>query len=198
MLNKFMVVLFCFSMFGCTTVKYVEKQSEELSRAVYATKDSLDSARLDLAEKYSIQSTKLVVPPKNRIKIDPIVRIKANNTNQTERVIILPQTNKDDKVIVIGSPEYNELLQDKRVSEQLKLDVYNWSEYSKEVDRKLTEQYQINNDMIVRINDLEKQILTKDKKLIEKDLAILWRNILILSLIGTIGVGVYLRMKGVL
>jgi len=195
---KFIVTIISVFLFsGCTTTKYVEKQSEELSQAVYATKDSLDNARLDLAEMYSVKATRIVVPPKNRIKIDPIIKTKKGG-NQTERVLIIPNSNKNDRVIVVGSPEYNELLLDKRISEQLKLDVYNWTEYSKELDRKLTEQYQINNEMIVKIQDLEKQILTKDKKLLQKDLAILWRNIVILSLLGMMGVAVYLRIKGIL
>ena len=66
------------------------------------------------------------------------------------------------------------------------------------MDRKLTEQYEIQNEMIVKIQDLEKQVLEKDKKLLRKDIAILWRNIMIVSLIGVMGVGVYLRIKGVL
>jgi hypothetical protein len=197
-MNKFIIFfIVCVFTTGCTTTKYVEKQSEELSQAVYATKDSLDSARLDLAEKYSIQSTKLVVPPKNRIKINPLIRSNKGG-NQTERVVVLPTSNKNDKVIVVGSPEYDELIQDKRIAEQLKQDVFNWESYSKEVDRKLIEQYAINNEMIVKIQELEKDILKKDKKLLEKDLAILWRNITILSLLGVMGVGVYLRIKGIL
>ena len=183
-------------MFGCTTTKFVEKQSEELSKAVYATKDSLEYARVDLAQMYSDESARLVPPPKDRIKIEAIV--KGNNNNGTERVLVLSSKNKNDKIVISDSSEYQDLIKDKRISDQLKQDVQNWNLYSKEVDKQLTEQYKIQNEMIVKIQDLEKQTLEKDKLILRKDLAILWRNITIISLIGVIGVGVYLRIKGIL
>lgn len=195
-MSNILISILSLLMISCTTTKYVEKQSEELSRSVYAVKDSLGSARFDLAEKYSNESARLVTPPKQRIKIESIV--KTNGGNQTERVALLPQSNKKDKVVLVDSVEYQDLIKDARISDQLKVDVENWNLYSKEVDKQLTEQYKIQNDMVVKIQDLEKQILQKDKKLLQKDLAILWRNITIISLIGIMGVAVYLRIKGVL
>lgn len=67
---KFLLLLSLF-LCGCTT-RFVEKQSEELSKVVYATSDSIDAGRFDLAEKYSKETTKLVVPPKQRIEVKPI------------------------------------------------------------------------------------------------------------------------------
>lgn len=191
------IALITLTLTGCATkVKYVEKQSEELSQAVYATKDSIEVARIDLASKYSKEASRLVPPPKNRVKIDAIIKSKGDK--ETERVLILPNANKNDKAIYVDTPEFQELIKDSRVAQQLKTDLQNWQLYTKEVDRKLTEQYEIQNEMIVKIQDLEKQVLEKDKKLLKKDIAILWRNIVIVSLIGAIGVGVYLRIKGVL
>lgn len=195
-MNRYIISIISLLMFGCTTTKFVEKQSEELSKAVYATKDSLEFARLDLAEMYSDESVKLVPPPKDRIKIEAIV--KGNDNNGTERVLVLSNKNKDDKIVIKNSSEYQELIKDKRINNQLRQDVQNWNLYSKEVDKQLTEQYKIQNEMIVKIQDLEKQTLEKDKLILRKDLAILWRNITIISLIGVIGVGVYLRIKGIL
>jgi uncharacterized protein YgbK (DUF1537 family) len=60
--------LVCLS--SCTV--YTEKQSEAVSQSVYATKDSIDNARIDLAEEYINQAVKLIKPPKNRIDIQPI------------------------------------------------------------------------------------------------------------------------------
>lgn len=191
------LILIVFSMSGCKTTRYIEKQSEELSQSVYATKDSLDNARLDLAEKYALQTTRMIYPPKQRIKIEPLIESTKNGT-ETKRVLVVPHSNKNDKIIIVDSPEYQKLIENKTIAEQLKRDVYNWSSYSKEVDRKLTEQYEIQNEMIIKIEILEKNILQKDKKLLQKDLAILWRNIVIISLIGVMGVSVYLRIKGIL
>jgi hypothetical protein len=196
-MRYFLLLISIIFLTGCATkIKYVERQSEELSRSVYATKDSLDMARLDLANKYAIESTKIVAPPKNKIKIESIIQSKADGS--TQRVLILPTGNKDDKVINIGSKEYEELIKDVRIANQLKNDLNNWTLYSKEVERKLAEEYQIQSEMILKIQTLETQVLEKDKKLLKKDIAILWRNIVIVSLIGVIGLGVYLRIKGVL
>ena len=80
---------------GCATkIKYVEKQSEELSQAVYGTKDSINVARIDLAERYINQASRLVAPPKNRVNVEAIV--KSKNEKETERVLILPNSNKKE------------------------------------------------------------------------------------------------------
>jgi len=55
---------------GCTV--YTEKQSEAVSQTVYATKDSIDNARIDLAEQYINETVKLIKPPKKRIDIQPV------------------------------------------------------------------------------------------------------------------------------
>lgn len=55
---------------GCTV--YTEKQTEAVSQTVYATKDSIDNARIDLAEQYINETARLVKPPKNRINIQPV------------------------------------------------------------------------------------------------------------------------------
>lgn len=196
---KYFLLIIISSLFitGCATkIKYVERQSEELSRAVYATKDSLDAARFDLANKYAIESTKIVAPPKNKIKIDPVIQSK--NDGGTQRVLIIPSANTKDKIIAVGSSDYEELIKDTRIADQLKNDLNSWTLYSKEVEKKLAEEYQIQSEMILKIQTLETLVLEKDKKLLKKDIAILWRNIVIVSLIGIIGLGVYLRIKGVL
>ena len=84
------VLLFCFS--SCLTV-YTEKQTEELSQVVYATKDSLDVARIDLADDYSTQATRIVKPPKGRITVEAVYKqtsaIKISEDKQ--RVVMIPE-----------------------------------------------------------------------------------------------------------
>lgn len=194
---RLLLIISLLFLVGCTTkTKYIERQSEELSQAVYATKDSLDSARLDLANKYVQESVKIVAPPKNRIKIQSV--IKSNKDGSTQRVLIVNTKNNKDRIVSVDSPEYQELIKDSRIADQLKSDVNNWEVYSKEVEKKLTEEYEVKNEMVVRIQDLEKQVLERDKQILKKDVAIIWRNIIVVSLVGTIGLGVYLRIKGVL
>ena len=99
------VALF-FSLFlwGCTV--YTEKQTEPVSQAVYATKDSIDAARIDLADQYISQATKLIIPPKQRIPISAVYEkkqaaLKTKHTNQ--RVVIVPSKYNNSDIVVVGS-----------------------------------------------------------------------------------------------
>jgi hypothetical protein len=200
----------CVFLTACTI--YTEKQSQALSRAVYATKDSLDQARVDLADYYSQESTRIVKPPKERIKIDPVFQnlpiensttpiktspnLNLNTINATiapnnRRVLLVPERFKNDHVVVVQSLEYEELLKDKKIHQQLEQDYQKLTQFKEEVDKELVKQEQYNNKMILDLNKMQKQ-------LVEKDLAILQRNVIIVGLLLTIGGGIYLRMKGVL
>jgi hypothetical protein len=199
-MNKIFGLLVC-TLFLTSCTVYTEKQSEALSQSVYATKDSINEARIDLADKYSEQASRIVKPPKKRINIQGIYKTTehfnesvSNSNNKIvsrDRVVIVPEKFKNQTVIVVSSQEYQQLLKDKDVFVQLQKDHSNLQEHVKNVDEELTKQENYNNKMIQDLNRMQKQ-------LVEKDLAILKRNILIVVLILTIGGGVYLRMKGVL
>jgi hypothetical protein len=72
-MNKYLIYFLLFLFLPACTV-YTEKQSQALSRTVYATKDSLDQARIDLADKYSTETIRLVKPPKKRVEIPPVYK----------------------------------------------------------------------------------------------------------------------------
>ncbi len=183
---------------SCTV--YTEKQSEALSSSIYAAKDSMDVARIDLADKYVAESTRLVKPPKKRIDIQSVykksVDISSNGKlNQAsvvkQRVVVIPEKYRTDAVIVVSSAEYQKLLEDKETYEQIKKDNLSLVEVKAAVDSELIRQTDNRDKMVNDLNIMQ-------KKLIEKDLAILRRNIFIVALIGTIGAGAYLRLKGIL
>ena len=194
--------IFCFILLflnSCTV--YTEKQSEALSRSVYATKDSLDNARLDLADTYANESTRIVKPPKKRIDIKPVYKknidtiasqskVKPTIINK-QRVLIIPEKYKNDTVVVVSSEEYQKLLKDKEIYEQIEKDIANITETKKAVDEELIRQMEYNDKMIKDLNIMQ-------KKLVEKDLAILQRNIIIVVLLLSIGGATYLRIKGIL
>lgn len=175
---------------GCTV--YTEKQSEALSRNAYATSDSLNTARVDLASYYSDQTTRLVKPPKNRISIQAVYEAgKVADENTKTRVVIVPEAYRNDKVVVVNSAEYQNLLKDKAIAEQLKKDNANILKAKLETDKELAKQAEYNNKMVKDLNSMQ-------KKLVEKDLAILWRNIIILGLLASIGGYIYLKMNSFL
>jgi hypothetical protein len=182
---------------SCTV--YTEKQSEALSRSVYATKDSLDNARLELADTYATESTRIVRPPKQRIDIKPVYKKNIDNiASQSkvkptiinkQRVLIIPEKYENDTVVVVSSEEYQQLLKDKETYEQIEKDNVYLVETKKLVDEELIRQMEYNDKMVKDLNIMQ-------KKLVEKDLAILQRNIVIVILICIIGVAAYIRLKG--
>jgi len=200
-MNKVISVLVCVLFLASCTV-YTEKQSQALSRAVYAAKESFEKARIDLASDYTNEASRIVKPPKNKISITsvyktttiPVITSSAKPKEPVsvnkQRVLIVPENYKNDTVIVINSEEYQQLLKDKQAFEQLKKDNEQLNKFKIEVDEELTKQHEYANKMIQDLNRMQKQ-------LIQKDLAILQRNIVIVSLILAIGGGIYLRMKGI-
>jgi hypothetical protein len=189
----------CLSMLFLTSCTvYTEKQSEALSRSVYATKDSIDYARIDLADYYISESIRLVRPPKERVSIQSVYKKdevstekKVDTVVNKQRVLLIPEKYKSDKVITVNSQEYEQLLKDKETSMQLEKDFTSITKTKQLVDAELVRQMEYNDKMIKDLNIMQ-------KKLVEKDLAILQRNIIIVALLTSIGVGIYLRMKGIL
>ena len=171
---------------SCTV--YTEKQSEALSQNTYATNDSLNKARVDLAYYYSDQTTRLVKIPKKRINIQPVYQGSTVKGVTGPRIVIVPDQYKGDKVVVVGSAEYQDLLKTKAIAEQLKKDNENIVKAKADTDKELAKQAEYSSKMVKDLNIMQ-------KKLVEKDLAILWRNIIIVSLLGLIGGYIYIRMN---
>lgn len=196
---NFIIFFLIFIFSGCTV--YTEKQSEALSRVVYATKDSLEVARIDLADKYAAETTRIVKPPKSRIDIQPIYKknidtiTTSNKSTPTvinkQRIVIVPEKYKNDTLVVVSSEEYQQLLKDKETFAQIEKDNAELMETRNVVDQELIRQMEYNDKMVRDLNAMQ-------RKLIEKDLAILQRNIIIISLLISIAAGIYLRIKGIL
>jgi hypothetical protein len=196
---------------GCTI--YSEKQSEAVSQSVYATKDSIDSARIDLAQQYINETTRIINPPKKRIPIKPIysededttsVQIHSGKAHGTlrkpketptpspavpekKKIVILPEDYKNDKVVTINSDEYKKLLEDKKVSEQLKWDYYNLDQEKKVTDAQIIKNKEINDKMVKDLNYYQKEVY-------KLRLSNLWRDIVI-AILTLIIVGiVYIKV----
>lgn len=198
-LNTALISIFIIVCLNSCTV-YTEKQSEALSRTVYATKDSIDTGRVDLADNYIDQASRIVKPPKKRIEVKPIFKqtidTLASNSkkspiynNKQQRVIVIPERYKNDTVVVVSSEEYQQLLKDKQIYNQLENDYKNLQQTKLYVDEELLRQAENREKMVRDLNIMQ-------KKLVEKDLAILQRNIIIAVLLLIIGAAAYLRFKG--
>jgi hypothetical protein len=189
--------LFCFLLlYSPSCTMYTEKQSEALSKVIYASKDSIDTARIDLADHYINEATRMVKPPKQRIEVQPIYKKEQStvisNTKSTalsnKRVVVIPEKYRNDLVIVVKSEDYEKLLADKDVLEQFKKDNAELLEAKKTVDDELIKQAEYKDQIIKDLNNLQRQIA-------EKDLKINQRNIVIIGLVTVVGAGIYLKVK---
>jgi hypothetical protein len=208
---------------ACTI--YTEKRSEVLSQSVYATADGIEKGRIELAYKYAQEAKKIAYPPKNKIVIpefktkvvkqiesvngsskpettskqNNISPIKTNvitstfNSGEEETVLrlVIPEFLKDAKLLIENSAEWNELMKIKEYKELVEQDNERLKKLRIELEKELERQQKYNNEMVIKLNKLEKSV-------VEKNLHILKLYIVIALLVGTIGGGIYLRMKGVL
>ena len=78
-------VIFCALGIGCSAPKSAvnlsPRFSEVLSQGVYATNDSINVGRFDLAKSYSDQTIRIVPPPIGRIKIKPLSNQQGEKIN---------------------------------------------------------------------------------------------------------------------
>jgi len=171
---------------------YTEKQSEALSQNVYATNDSLGKARVDLAYFYSNETTKFVKPPKHPVKISPVFAaedvVKGSSQAGKTRVVLVPDQYKNDKVIVVGSAEYQSLLQDRELKKQLEQDNKLKEKQIESNTKELVHQKEMHDRLVKDLNHLQTTVA-------KRDLAILWRDIVIVGLLGLIGIYIYLRIN---
>jgi hypothetical protein len=193
---------------SCTI--YTEKQSEALSRSVYLADDSFELGRFDVTDSALDQAVRVVKPPKERQNIQAVVKSVPGQSKKVgdvmpkigaindptinpnlNNILVVPERFRGQDVVVVNSQEYNELLKDKRIFDQLKKDYNNLTILKKDVDDELSRQHLNINKMVIDLNKLQQEV-------IKKRLLILKLYILIAFLILVITGGVYLRMKGIL
>jgi hypothetical protein len=176
---------------SCTV--YTEKQTEMLSQNTYATNDSVNKGRIDLAYYYSDQATRIVKPPKHRIPIASVYEAGtvAKNSKQGDKteVILVPKQYQGSKVVVVGSNEYQDLLKDRATKQQLTNDNKNLLKDKENTTKEIATLKNNNSKIIDKLN-------ADEKLLVKKDLAILWRNVIIVSLLALIALYFYAKANG--
>lgn len=173
---------------GCKTNK-PPLYSERVSQMVYATKDSIDASRIDLARGYSDQSTRLITPPKERITIPAIYKPSADGKSK-QRVIIVPQDLGNQEVIVVGSEQYENLKKFQDIAIKLEEDYEKLKKAKEGVDEDLRKERE-------RVTSIEKE-LKKVQDLVKDQNGAIWkRNCIILGLVGLITAYFYLKLKGI-
>lgn len=176
---------------ACTV--YTEKQSEAVSQNVYATNDSLGKARVDLAYFYSNETTKFIKPPKHPIKINAIYEagdvVKNTKNADKTRVVIVPDAYRNDKVVVVGSTEYQKLLADREIKKQLEQDNRNMTNQLVVNQKELTKQKEMTDKMVKDLNYYQKEVY-------KLRLRCLWLSIVIVGLLAAIAAYFYAKSNG--
>lgn len=156
---------------------YTEKQSEALSQNVYATSDSLIKKRVDLAYYYSNETTKLVKLPKHRIPIQSVFeadKVVKNSPNKGKTAVVLvPDQYKDEKVVVVGSADYQTLLKNKAISEQLKKDNANLVKANKNTADELKYEKEMKDTIIKNAETLQLRVYKLEASNLRKSIAII-------------------------
>jgi hypothetical protein len=185
---KKLLALSFFLLSSCTI--YTEKQSEAVSQNVYAANDSLNKARVDLAYFYSNETIKFIKPPKHPININSVyqtpVSLKDAPVGDKTRIVMVPDQYKGDKVVVVDSSEYQELLKDKNINKQLTQDNVN---KQKQLDVNIKEQIKQKEMTSKMINDLNYY----QKEVYKLRLKCLWLSIIIAVIFAIIGGYFYLK-----
>jgi hypothetical protein len=131
---------------GCRT-QIVEIPSPTVCQTAYAIKDSFEVARVDLADRYTTELLKLVIPPKERILIEPIIK-------DGKRIAIIPEKYKDNNVVVVGSKEWEELKKVKTIADQLVNENKTLLQVIDTLENELRDQKQITNEIVAKNNEL--------------------------------------------
>lgn len=179
---------------SCTV--YTEKQSEALSQAVYLADDSFELGRFDVTDVSIDNAIRIVKPPKKKIEIQAIEKFVTNDlipssTPKPERIVIVPEKFKNQQVIVVNSAEYQQLLKDKKIFEQLQTDHKALTKLKLDIEEELARQIAYNNKMIDDLNKMQKELLIKRLHIL--------KLYIIIAVMGlAMGGGIYLRMKGIL
>jgi len=172
---------------GCAP-KFIEKQSEPLKQAVYGVNDSLDKGRIDLAWYYSNETTRLVTPPAKRLDVKGVYQtLPVTNSVTGSRVVILPEGLKGDKVVVLNTDEYKELLKNKDIAKQLQDEFVEKNKFTDTVIKQQQDNEKIQSNLLLAYNHSQEVIAKKDS-------AIWFRNFVILGLLVLIGGYIGLRV----
>jgi hypothetical protein len=184
---KSLAVFVCLLFLSSCTV-YTEKQSEALSQNAYAANDSLKLSRVDLAYDYSDLVVRIVKPPKHRIDIKGIIQSTTDTNAPTKEIVLLPASYTNKSIVTVGTKEYQVLLKDAKIANQLKIDNTNLTTAKKNTEEELARQIENNNKMVIALNKLQKEVIAKDLVILR-----LWVVIGILALL--IGGYIYLRVS---
>jgi hypothetical protein len=183
-MGKKIILLAALFLTACTP-RYIEKQSEPLKQSVYGVNDSLDRGRIDLAWYYSNETTKLVTPPDKRLAVKGVyqtVDVKKNTTGQ--RVVVLPEQLKGDKVVVVNTDEYKELLKDKEIASQLQAELTEKDKFTQSIIKQKQLNDKIQSELLNSYNAAKLTISEKDSSIWFRNFIILGLLILIAGYIG--------------
>jgi len=157
-MKKLILILFLLvTSCGFNTIQ--KQQAVFISKAAYATNDSLTVGRFDLATEHSNRLITFIAPPSpsDRITIKPFINShvdKKANSNiiyNTNPIVVLPLAFKTNPIIFKNSPEFFKMLMD-----------------NKELQRQIDDEQKINVDLNKAQDKLKREKENDYNKLLEE------------------------------
>lgn len=148
------ICVLCLALMGCNP-SILEQQSETLSQGVYGAATAIDSGRIDQADSLTHSLQTFVSPPKKALVENPIIDPKTGVAD-----VILP-TRLNGKVIVVGSADYQELLKDKTLAEELNQSNKQLTDFQAASQKQKIEDQKVLNAVLKQLNDYKQSIFFK-------------------------------------
>lgn len=172
--------------------------AEQAKRLAYAPKNPIPVPPIITKETKSVTAINSTTKPIGTTKgptpvVGSSIITKTTENDETETVIrlVVPEFLKDAKLLIENSEEWNELLKTKEFKEFLEQDNKRLEKLVKDIDEELKRQQEYNNQMVIKISELE-------KALERRNTLVLKLYIVIFGLVLAIAGGIYLRIKGIL
>lgn len=116
-----------------------------------------------------------------------------------QSLVVLPERFKNDKVVIENSEEYLSVLKNnKDLISQLEKERADKKAFEEKANKQSAENYKIQSQLLKDYNQQTLDLAKKDTIIVKKELALIGHRIVIVSLIGLIAAGIYLRIKGIL
>lgn len=176
------VLLFCILLLAsCALFKdpSILKQTEIVSQNTYAIKESASYGRYDLVDFYTKELTRLIVSPETFLSVSPI-------TDKDGRYIVtLPSRFTNQRILVVGSEEYQKLIQTQAIAKQLLEENIKLTKNTSEVDNAIREQAETLDSLYYENEKYKTQTKLQNENISKKNIIILFLTLIILGYLYT-------------
>jgi hypothetical protein len=172
------ILLFCILLLAsCALFRDLSilKQTEIVSQNTYAIKESAETGRYDLVDFYTKALTRLIVSPETSLSVSPII------DKDGRYVVTLPSRFTNQRILVVGSEEYQKLIQTQAIAKQLLEENIKLIKNTSDIDNAVREQAEALDSLYYENEKYKTQTKLQSENLSKKNIIILSLSILIIG-----------------